>query len=65
MDLDARLTATQAAEAIGVSKQLVNYWRQRGHVQPNEHGLYRLGDVLAADARARRSGYSRRALTSA
>jgi hypothetical protein len=61
-NIDAKLPPTLAAKAVGVSKQLFNYWRQRGYVQPDESGLYRLGDALEAERRARRSGYSSRAL---
>lgn len=60
MNLDARLTAQLAALAAGVSKQTFNYWRQCGKVAPGEDGKYRYGDVLAAEAKTRRSPKSHR-----
>lgn len=62
VDLDARLTATEAARYVGISKQLFNYWRTSGKVQPDERGLYRLGDVLDVERRTRRSPCSHRQL---
>lgn len=62
MDLDARLSATQSAQAIGISKQLFNYWRTTGKVVPDQDGLYRWGDVLQAERQTRRSPNSRRQL---
>ena len=64
-DLNARITGAQAAEIAGVSRQLVNRWRQLGHLIPvAQHGrspLYRLGDVLTVDREMRQSNRSSRA----
>lgn len=67
MNLDALLTPSEAARAAGVSKQLLNYWRTRGHLQQQPCGRYRLGDVLNTEARMRNSVQSHRTrqLTSA
>lgn len=64
-DPNALLTATQAAEAVGVSKQLFNYWRGKGYIQPDRDGLYRLGDVYELEERMRTSAYSKRSLIAA
>ena len=63
MDLSALLTGVQAARFVGVSKQLVERWRQLGHLTPVETGprRYRLGDVLKAERATRQSPMSRRA----
>lgn len=55
LDLDAKLTASQAARAVRVTKQLFNYWRSKGYIQPcgtNRRGqaLYRFGDVVDIEA---------------
>lgn len=60
MNLEARLTPQLAALAVGVSKQTFNYWRNKGKVVPGADGLYRYGDVLQAEAQARRSPKSHR-----
>lgn len=63
-DLDARLPAHQAATLIGVSRQLINYWRSSGKLEPVAHRgrspLYRLGDILDVEAGARNSPQSHR-----
>lgn len=59
-NLDVRLTATQAAAAVGVSKQVLNYWRSSGKLTPGPDGRYRYADILAAERATRRSGYSHR-----
>jgi len=63
-DLDARLPAHLAAAMVGVSRQLVNYWRRTGLLQPvgarGRSPLYRLGDILQVEAATRRSTQSRR-----
>jgi hypothetical protein len=55
LDLDAQLTASQAARAAGVSRQLFNYWRSRGAIrscgQRRGRPVYRFGDVLDAEQR--------------
>jgi predicted site-specific integrase-resolvase len=63
IDINARLTATQAAHYAGVTVQAIINWRNRGHLCPvayrNGRPLYRLLDVakaeLATRARARRT----------
>jgi DNA-binding transcriptional MerR regulator len=64
-DPDARLPAHLAARLVGVSRQLINYWRASGLIQPVGHRgrspLYRLGDILRVEADTRRSSQSRRA----
>lgn len=60
LDLDARLRPADAARAVGVSKQLINAWRTRGWVKPDDLGRYRLGDVLQVERQKRRSPFSTR-----
>lgn len=62
MNLDARLSLSQAAQLAGVSKQLVNWWRSQGKLKRGEDGLYRAGDVLAVERDTRRSPYSSRSV---
>lgn len=59
-DVNARLTGSQAAEVVGVSKQLINYWRISGRLKRGDDRRYRYGDVLAVERDTRRSGYSHR-----
>jgi DNA-binding transcriptional MerR regulator len=58
-DFDAILTAPMAAARVGVTRQLLNYWRSSGLLPVAERRagrpLYRLGDLLKAEAEARRS----------
>lgn len=65
MDLNARLRPAQAARAIGVSKQLVNWWRSTGKLSPDAQGCYRWGDVLAVERDTRRSMRSSRRVPAA
>lgn len=60
LDLDAKLTASQAALAVGVSKQTFNHWRKAGRIQPDQHGRYRFGDALQLEAQMRRAPQSSR-----
>lgn len=62
MDLDARLTRKQAAELLNLPGATVGMWRTRGLLDTDADGLYRWGDVLAAERRTRRSPNSRRQL---
>jgi hypothetical protein len=63
-DLDAKIPAHLAAAMVGVSRQLVNYWRSEGHLVPVDHDgrspLDRLGDLLAVERDMRRSPQSHR-----
>jgi DNA-binding transcriptional MerR regulator len=68
LDVDAKLTASQAAEYAGVTVQAIVNWRQRGHLHPagfNGEGrrVYRLLDVAKAEhatrGRARRGQEAR------
>jgi DNA-binding transcriptional MerR regulator len=63
--MDALLTASQAALAANVSRQLFNYWRSRGHIKPADHDdrgrpLYREREVLEVECEMRHSPNSRR-----
>jgi hypothetical protein len=64
-DFDTKLTADLAAERVGVSKQLLNYWRATGKLpvvgRRGTQPLYRLGDVLIAESSARAVPRARRA----
>jgi hypothetical protein len=62
VNLDARLTPSEAARLAGVSRQLFNWWRREGKISPGEDGLYRAGDVLRVERDTRRSGRSHRRL---
>lgn len=61
---DDLLPASIAAQKAGVSKQLFNYWRRSGKVQPaeeiNGHPVYRLRDVKRVERVMRNSSQSRR-----
>lgn len=63
-DFEAQLPAHLAAERVGVSRQLVNYWRRRGLLRPvgvqGRSPLYRLGDVFEVEAATRRTAQSHR-----
>lgn len=59
-NLDARLTGAQAALAVGVSRQLFNYWRDSGKLLRGPDGRYRYGDALAVEKATRRSALSSR-----
>jgi DNA-binding transcriptional MerR regulator len=64
VNLDALITGTEAARLAGVSKQLVRRWRELGHLQPADptpgRPRFRVGDVLKAERKTRRSPWSRR-----
>jgi hypothetical protein len=60
MNLEARVTGVQAAAGVRVSRQLVHYWHTSGVLKRGADGLYRYGDVLAAERDMRRSSRSRR-----
>ncbi len=63
-DLDAHLPAHLAAMKVGVSRQLINWWRTAGKIQPvamdGRSPLYRLGDLLEVERATRRSNRSHR-----
>ena len=65
IDVNAKLTAAQAAKYAGVTVQAIVNWRNRGHLQPVDYTpggrpRYRLLDVAKAEhatrRRARRTG---------
>lgn len=60
VDLNARVTASEAARYLGVTRQLVNSWRTRGKIHKGQDGKYRLRDILIVDRAVRRSGHSHR-----
>lgn len=66
MNLDAELTASQAARAMGVSRQLVHYWVKAGRLHPvpdtGTTKRFRLRDVQLAERATRNSGCSTRRL---
>ena len=53
-DINARLTATQAARYAGVTVEAIINWRNRGHLQRGEDGKYRLLDVAKAEHATRK-----------
>jgi predicted site-specific integrase-resolvase len=57
---DARLRPADAARVLGVSKQLVNWWRRTGKIQPDQRGRYRLGDVQRVERQTAGSKLSTR-----
>jgi len=54
VDVNARLTASQAAAYAGVTVQAIINWRNRGHLKRGDDGLYRLLDVAKAEHATRR-----------
>jgi hypothetical protein len=54
IDVDARLTASQAAKYAGVTVQAIVNWRNRGHLPRGDDGRYRLLDVAKAEHATRR-----------
>jgi hypothetical protein len=60
VDLDARLSRKQAAEQAGVSPATVGMWKARGKLTTDEHGRYRLGDVLKVELETRYHPNNRR-----
>ena len=54
IDVDARLTATQAAHYAGVTIQAIINWRNRGHLTQGDDGKYRLLDVAKAEHATRK-----------
>lgn len=65
MNLNAHVTVGQAARTVGLSRQLVNRWADRGLIAPVDtnskgHRLYRLGDILTRERDARASKRSPR-----
>ncbi|GAA0738670.1 hypothetical protein Drose_04285 [Dactylosporangium roseum] len=63
-DLEADVTAAQAARALGISRQVVAMWKANGKIKPvrrkGRSPLYRFGDVIDANADALSSGHSHR-----
>jgi len=69
VNLDALLYANEAARYFGCPLQRIIRWRNLGHLEPvevhNGRPRYRLGDLLDAERKTRRSPNSRRALPAA
>lgn len=65
MNPDAQVLAADAAKYLGISRQLINYWRTSGKVQPvarkGRNVLYRLRDLVEVELTTRRSPLSHRA----
>lgn len=59
---DTLLTGAQAAHLVGVSRQLIQYWHDRGHLEQID-GRYRYEDVLDVEARMRHNKFSSRGKT--
>jgi len=64
VNLDAQVPASDAAWFLGISRQLLNYWRTSGKVQPVAHHgrrpLYRLADLVEVELTTRQSPRSHR-----
>ena len=54
IDVNARLTAAQAAKYAGVTRQAIINWRNRGHLTMGDDGKYRLLDVAKAEHATRK-----------
>lgn len=54
-DLDAMLTLSDAARAIGQYRQLIYRWRERGLLETDDLGRVSYRSVLDAEARTRRN----------
>jgi len=70
MNLDALLRADEAAAYFRCDPRRIHRWRSLGHIEiagRDDRGilLYRLGDLLEAERKTRRSPNSRRALAAA
>ena len=57
MNLDAEVTASEAAPLLGVDRHLIYVWRALGKVKPvgirGRCPLYRLGDLLRVESKTR------------
>lgn len=53
LDPDARITPAQAARRLGISRQLIRDWYDRGRLVRGDDGLVRYGDVLDVEAETR------------
>ena len=62
MNLDARLTRAQAATYLAITPATITMWKQRQKITTDEHGRYRLGDLLEVERDTRRSPNSHRQL---
>lgn len=58
MNLEALVTAAEAAPKLGVDRHLIYMWRALGKVTPQgkrgKSPLYRWGDLLAVESQTRR-----------
>ena len=63
-NLDAQVRAADAAKYLGISRQLINYWRSSGKIRPvartGRNVLYRLRDLAEVELAMRRSPMSHR-----
>jgi len=61
---DAQVRAADAAKYLGISRQLINYWRASGKVEPvgrkGRNVLYRLRDLVEVEREMRYSPMSHR-----
>jgi predicted site-specific integrase-resolvase len=61
---DAQVRAADAAKYLGISRQLINYWRASGKVEPvgrkGRNVLYRLRDLVEVEREMRHSPMSHR-----
>lgn len=62
--LELPVTATEAAQRLGISSQLICMWRRAGKVAPiGQEGrspLYRLGDLMVVERETRNSPHNRK-----
>lgn len=63
-DTESYVTAAEGARALGVSRQVIAMWKANEKIRPRRRRgrspLYRLGDLMEANAEALASGYSHR-----
>jgi predicted site-specific integrase-resolvase len=61
---NAQVIASDAANYLGISRQLINYWRTTGKIQAigrrGRHQIYRLADLVEVERLTRRTPQSHR-----